>query len=56
VSFYDSPNNEPQLLQAILLDPFLVMEDQNFAAATLHQNMSDVCFDDLTTVMLNFFS
>jgi hypothetical protein len=32
------------------------MEDQYFTSVALHQNMSDVHFDDLTSVMLNFFS
>jgi hypothetical protein len=55
-SLYDSPNNELQPLRAMPLHSFLVMEGQYFAAVSLHRNMSDVCFDDLTTVMLNFFS
>jgi hypothetical protein len=55
-SFYDPPNNESQLLQVIPPDPFLVMEDQYFTSVALHQNMSDVHFDDLTSMMLNFFS
>jgi hypothetical protein len=52
-SFYNFPNNEPHPLQVIPLDPFLIMEDQYFTAATLHQNMSNVWLDDLTPVMPN---
>jgi hypothetical protein len=55
-SFYDSPNNESQLLQAIPPDLFLVTEDQYFTTVALHRNMSNVHFDNLTSVMLNFFS